>query len=269
MTFWQRIRILPLLVIVAMLSFAVRLGEFATGLSSAGSALAQEEVNEPVPPMPTKDEAAAVAAEAAKNAAAKPAEEKTVETTDEKADEKADVAATEEKPADTAASTEKTAPAAAEEEKGTEWRDATETEYEHSEVRAELFRDLSKRRQQIAEQEKALSAREALLLAAERELDAKLRELTGLRTEIEGLLKQQSDEEKARIASLVLVYENMKAKDAARVFNTLDMDVLLEVMSAMSERKIAPIMAEMNPERARAVTVLLSQKNKLPELPPQ
>ena len=262
MTFWQRIRILPLLVIVAMLSFAVRLGEFATGLSSAGSAFAQEEVNEPVPPMPAKDEAV-------KDEAATPPEEKTAEKPAGQADEKADVPA-EEKPADAAATakTEDAAPAA-EGEKGTEWRDATETEYEHSEVRAELFRDLSKRRQQIAEQEKALSAREALLLAAERELDAKLRELTGLRTEIEGLLKQQSDEEKARIASLVLVYENMKAKDAARVFNTLDMDVLLEVMSAMSERKIAPIMAEMNPERARAVTVLLSQKNKLPELPPQ
>jgi flagellar motility protein MotE (MotC chaperone) len=251
MTFWQRIRILPLLVIVAMLSFAVRLGEFATGLSGAGSAFAQEEVNEPVPPMPAKDEAATA-----------PAEEKPAEETEEKAE----APAAEEKPAEaTAAATED----AAEEEKGTEWRDASESEYEHSEVRAELFRDLSKRRQQIVEQEKALAAREALLLAAERELDAKLRELTGLRTEIEGLLKQQSDEEKARIASLVQVYENMKAKDAARVFNTLDMDVLLEVMSAMSERKIAPIMAEMNPERARAVTVLLSQKDKLPELPPQ
>lgn len=252
MTFWQRIRILPLLVIVAMLSFAVRLGEFATGLSGAGSAFAQEEVDEPVPPMPSKDDAAKVATEKAVEAVAEKTEAKTEEITEDK---------TEAPPADEKAE--------AAEEKGTEWRDATETEYEHSEVRAELFRDLSKRRQQIAEQEKALAAREALLLAAERELDAKVRELTGLRAEIEGLLKQQSDEEKARIASLVQVYENMKAKDAARVFNTLDMDVLLEVMSAMSERKIAPIMAEMNPERARAVTVLLSQKNKLPELPPQ
>lgn len=253
MTIWQRIRILPLLVIVAMLSFAVRLGEFATGLSGAGSAFAQEEVNEPVPPMPSKEDAAKATTEKAVEAAT----EKTEGTAEEKGEGGAD---TEE------AAAEK--PAAAE-ETGPEWRDATESEYEHSEVRAELFRDLSKRRQQIVEQEKALAAREALLLAAERELDAKLRELTGLRTEIEGLLKQQSDEEKARIASLVQVYENMKAKDAARVFNTLDMDVLLEVMGAMSERKIAPIMAEMNPERARAVTVLLSQKDKLPELPPQ
>jgi flagellar motility protein MotE (MotC chaperone) len=252
MTFWQRVRILPLLVIVAMLSFAVRLGEFATGLAGSGIAFAQEEVDEPVPPMPDKNAA------------------------EEKTDAKAEAKLEDKKTEGTAHAEEK--PAAAEGESAAEakpaedspeWRDASETEYEHSEVRAELFRDLSKRREQIAEQEKALSAREALLLAAERELDAKLRELTALRTEIEGLLKQQSDEEKARIASLVLVYENMKAKDAARVFNTLDMDVLLEVMSAMSERKIAPIMAEMNPERARAVTVLLSQKDKLPELPPQ
>ncbi len=257
MTFWQRVRILPLLVIVAMLSFAVRLGEFATGLAGGGVAFAQEEVNEPVPPMPDKNAAAA-------KTEAKP-EEKSAE---DKAQAEEKPAAAEGDDATTEAAPTEAKPAESA-EPTPEWRDASETEYEHSEVRAELFRDLSKRREQIAEQEKALSAREALLLAAERELDAKLRELTALRTEIEGLLKQQTDEEKARIASLVLVYENMKAKDAARVFNTLDMDVLLEVMSAMSERKIAPIMAEMNPERARAVTVLLSQKDKLPELPPQ
>lgn len=257
MTFWQRIRILPLLVIVAMLSFAVRMGEFAIGLGSSGAALAQEEVNEPVPPLPDKKTAEEAAKDAAKEAATPKSDAESKEPAKDSAPatDETPAASAEEKPAEGASAPE--------------WRDASETEYEHSEVRAELFRDLSKRREQIVEQEKALAAREALLLAAERELDAKVRELTSLRTEIEGLLKQQSEEEKARIASLVLVYENMKAKDAARVFDSLDMDVLIEVMSAMSERKIAPIMAEMNPERARAVTVLLSQKDKLPELPPE
>lgn len=255
MTFWQRIRILPLLVIVALLSLAVRIGEFATGLSGNGTAFAQEQVDEPVPPLPAQ-------AEPKTDAEAKP----------DAAATEAEKPAEHEEPAATAApavATTEEAPAAAEAAGASAWRDATETEYERSEVRAEMFRDLSKRRQQIEEQEKALAAREALLLAAERELDSKVRELTALRTEIEGLMKQKSEEEVARIASLVQVYENMKAKDAARVFDTLDMDVLLEVMSAMSERKIAPIMAEMNPERARAVTVQLSRKDKLPDMPPE
>jgi flagellar motility protein MotE (MotC chaperone) len=236
----QRIRILPLLVIVAMLSFAVRLGEAVMGVR--GAAYAQETVNEPVPPLPGKEEAM-------------PAGEKTAETPQTATDEAA--------PAPAEAAEDTAAPA------GQQWRDAGETDYEYSEVRAELFRDLSRRREEIEAKEKALSAREALLLAAERELDSKVRELTSLRGEIEGLLKQQSEEEKARIASLVQIYEGMKAKDAARIFNTLDMDVLLAVMGQMSERKSAPILAEMSPERARSVTILMAQENTLPELPPQ
>jgi flagellar motility protein MotE (MotC chaperone) len=209
-----------------------------------GAAHAQETVNEPVPPLPGKEEAMPVEKSAAQEAAPA-ADEPAAAQPHADADEPAE------------------APA------GQAWRDAGETDYEYSEVRAELFRDLSKRREEIESKEKALAAREALLLAAERELDSKVRELTALRGEIEGLLKEQSEEEKARIASLVQIYEGMKAKDAARIFNTLDMDVLLSVMGQMSERKSAPILAEMNPERARSVTILMAQENKLPELPPQ
>jgi flagellar motility protein MotE (MotC chaperone) len=117
--------------------------------------------------------------------------------------------------------------------------------------------------------EKALATRQALLEAAERELDQKVRELTVLRTEIEGLMVKQTEEEKARTQSLVRIYEGMKAKDAARIFNTLDTDVLLQVMTQMSERKSSPILAEMDPERARTVTILMAQQQQLPALPPQ
>ena len=65
------------------------------------------------------------------------------------------------------------------------------------------------------------------------------------------------------------IYEGMKAKDAANIFNTLDIDVLLAVMSRMSERKSAPVLAEMDPERARTVTILLAQQKQIPSIPPQ
>ena len=115
--------------------------------------------------------------------------------------------------------------------------------------------------------EKEIMTREALLRAAEQELDRKYQELSNLRTDIEGLLKQQSDEENARIASLVKIYEGMKPKDAARIFDTLDLDVLLAVMGKMSERKLSPVLAAMNPERARTITIMLAEQKKLPELP--
>ena len=56
----------------------------------------------------------------------------------------------------------------------------------------------------------------------------------------------------------------MKPKDAARIFEELDMEVLLEVIERMKERKTAPILAQMNPQRAKTVTLELAQRRELP-----
>ncbi len=131
----------------------------------------------------------------------------------------------------------------------------------------EVFKELSERRRQLEARENLLKTREALLKAAEKEIDTKYNELINLRTEIENLLNDQSEEEQKRIVSLIKVYEGMKPKDAARIFDTLDLDVLVAVVSGMSERKLSPIMASMNPERARTITIMLAEQKTLPELP--
>jgi flagellar motility protein MotE (MotC chaperone) len=131
----------------------------------------------------------------------------------------------------------------------------------------ELFADLSKRRKDLEAKEKEIVMREALLKAAQAELEQKTEELTKIKTDIEGLLKQQTDQENQRITSLVKIYEGMKAKDAARIFDSLEMDVLLQVMTRMSERKSAPILAAMDADRARNLTILLAEQSKLPEIP--
>lgn len=146
------------------------------------------------------------------------------------------------------------------------WRDYLDAEMEYSGMRSELFEDLTERRKDIESKERELAMREALLQAAERELEQKYSELEGLKQEIESLLEKQSSEEEERIQSLVKIYEGMKAKDAARIFNTLETDVLLSVIGRMSERKSAPILASMSPERARSITILLAEQKTLPDL---
>jgi flagellar motility protein MotE (MotC chaperone) len=132
----------------------------------------------------------------------------------------------------------------------------------------EVLQDLAARRDSLDKKEQELQTREALLRAAEQEIDRKYQELSSLRSELENLLNKQSEEEKSRIISLVKVYENMKPKEAARIFDTLDIPVLMSVMSKMSERKLSPIMASMNPERAKTMTIMLAEEKALPTLPP-
>lgn len=132
----------------------------------------------------------------------------------------------------------------------------------------EVLQSLARRREEIEKREQQLAQQEALLKAAEQEVDNKIAELNKLRGEIEGLLGQQSEMEDERILSLVKIYENMKPKEAAAIFNTLDMDVLLSVISRMAERRSSPILANMEPERARLVTIRLAEQRKLPEAKP-
>ncbi|QQG37460.1 MAG: flagellar protein FlbB [Micavibrio aeruginosavorus] len=252
-----------MLVIVASLCFAVRLGEFVTGLSSVGSAFAQQEIKEgeasAPPPLPGHVEAGDEGH--ADEAQAGQAHDKI------HGEEPADKAG-ENVPGDVTLPTIAKDSVTPESEKA-EWRDAGEEDFNYSGVQESLYKDLTQRREDLEKREKALATRQALLEAAERELDQKVRELTALRGEIEGLLVKQSEEEIARTQSLVRIYEGMKAKDAARIFNTLDTDVLLQVLTKMSERKSSPILAEMDPERARTITILMAQQQQLPALPPQ
>ncbi len=128
----------------------------------------------------------------------------------------------------------------------------------------ELLQSLSARREQLEAREREFEQREVLLLAAERRIDEKIGELGKLQNTIEGLIVQHDDQSDKQMTSLVKIYESMKPKDAARIFEQLDMIVLLDVVERMKERKTAPILASMNPKRAKEITLELAQRRELP-----
>ncbi len=54
----------------------------------------------------------------------------------------------------------------------------------------------------------------------------------------------------------------MKPKDAAEIFDNLELPVLVDVTGRMKEAKLAPVLAAMTPERARILTVKLAQRRR-------
>ncbi|MFQ5763426.1 MAG: MotE family protein [Rhodospirillales bacterium] len=128
----------------------------------------------------------------------------------------------------------------------------------------DLLQQLAERRRVLESREQELEIRTGLLSAAETRIDKKVEELKVLRETISGLIKTFDEQQDAKLLSLVKIYENMKPKDAATIFEDLEMDTLLEVAERMKERKLAPIMAKMNPEKAREVTVELARLRQLP-----
>lgn len=127
-----------------------------------------------------------------------------------------------------------------------------------------LLQRLAERREELDAMERELQTREALLQAAERRIGTRIEELKDLEGVIQGLLEEHSEQEQARIDQLVSIYATMKPKDAARIFNDLDMPILLRVIETMKERSSAAILAEMTPERAKQVTTELAQRRSLP-----
>lgn len=133
-----------------------------------------------------------------------------------------------------------------------------------SSAELDVLQSLAKRRDDLDKREQQIGQREALLKAAEGEVDRKITELNKIKGELEALLNKQQAAQDNRIGSLVKIYEGMKPKEAARIFDTLDMEILVSVIGKMSERKSSPILANMDPDKARLVTIELTEQNKLP-----
>jgi flagellar motility protein MotE (MotC chaperone) len=135
------------------------------------------------------------------------------------------------------------------------------TLYSPADVR--VLQKLAERRAELEKWASDLAMREQLLKATESRLDSRLAELKGIQTSLKSLLHQYNADQEKKLASLVKIYQDMKPKDAARIFEELDLDILLDVVERMKERNVAPILAAMNPDKAKTITAELAQRRKI------
>ena len=124
----------------------------------------------------------------------------------------------------------------------------------------DLLQSLRERRQQWDAKDRALAEQAEILSAAEQRLVARAAELTKLQARLEQLEKSRAEREDTNWLGLVKIYETMKPRDAASVFNDMDMPVLLQIVDRMKESKTAAIFGAMLPDRARLLTSQLAAK---------
>jgi len=214
-------RLLPVTIFVVMLVFSVRVNDLWRGFSGAdggGLSLNQSEAQQPPPPGGRK------------RGKASP-----------------------ETPADAAPAvsegSQQPPPAVAGSGTAGEGEPPTFTQNE-----IEVLQKLAERREALEARQRELDLRENLVKAAEGRIDKKVSEMKALQTNIASLLKQVDDQDDGKMKSLVKIYETMKPKDAAKIFEQLDMPVLLGVLTRMKEAKVAPIMEAMDPMKAKTIT---------------
>lgn len=129
-----------------------------------------------------------------------------------------------------------------------------------SNAELQLLKELSKRRKELDKTQDNITIKEQVLKATEGKLDQKMSELKALQAQLQELMKEYDRKEQGRIMSLVKIYENMKPRDAAKIFDELEMPTLIHVVSNMKEVKVAPILAGMNPVKARDLSMELAKQ---------
>jgi flagellar motility protein MotE (MotC chaperone) len=140
---------------------------------------------------------------------------------------------------------------------------------ESSGAQVDVLTSLAKRRTQLDGRERDLDMRENLLAATEKRVDSKIDSLKQLQTQIQALLAQRDAADQKQLDSIVKTYSAMRPKDAARIFNSLNEDVLLAVAGQMKPDVLGAILAGMEPEAAQKLTVKLATRLKLPDVQAQ
>jgi flagellar motility protein MotE (MotC chaperone) len=120
---------------------------------------------------------------------------------------------------------------------------------------------LQERRQELETRAREVDIRESLLKAAEKRIETKVDEMKGVETRISAATQAKEEADNARFKSIVTMYENMKPKDAGRIFDRLDMTVLIEVATRIKPQKMADILAQMSAEAAEKLTVEMARRS--------
>jgi flagellar motility protein MotE (MotC chaperone) len=123
-----------------------------------------------------------------------------------------------------------------------------------------ILERLQARRQELEARAREIDIRESLLKAAEKRIESKVEELKGVESRISTATEQKTEADAARFKGIITMYEAMKPKDAARVFDRLEMSVLFEIASQIAPRKMSDILGLMSPEAAERLTTEMARR---------
>jgi flagellar motility protein MotE (MotC chaperone) len=123
-----------------------------------------------------------------------------------------------------------------------------------------ILERLQARRQELETRAREIDIRESLLKAAEKRIESRVDELKGVEAGIKTATDQKGEADSARFKGIITMYEGMKPKDAAKIFDRLEMPVLFEIASQIAPRKMSDILGLMQPEAAERLTVELARR---------
>jgi flagellar motility protein MotE (MotC chaperone) len=116
-----------------------------------------------------------------------------------------------------------------------------------------LFK-LSERKKQLDAREEDLNKQAAEIQKQKTEIEEKLKLLESSREKISGLLKDRITGDSQKVDTLVQVYTNMKPNQAAKIFESMDEDLVIDILSRMKKKNAADILNLVKSDKAQALS---------------
>lgn len=133
-----------------------------------------------------------------------------------------------------------------------------------SEEELSFFKKLNERKKELDLREAELNKLEEELQKQKTELDEKIKTLDGMRSEIAKTLKSRFAADQEKVDKLVNFYSTMKAPQAAKIIETLNEDLAVEILDKMKKKNVAEIMNTMDAKKARRLSELLTGYQRTP-----
>ncbi len=130
----------------------------------------------------------------------------------------------------------------------------------YTEEEVGILKSLDERRVALEQRAQKLEEQEEEFERRDREYAARLTQLRELTDRLK--LDREKNEKKRNVQmdQLASVYSSMVPNDAADLLEQLDVTIALSLLERMPEKRIGQILALMSPERALAITQMLSRK---------
>ena len=117
-----------------------------------------------------------------------------------------------------------------------------------------ILQELAERREALDLRNKEIDKKVIQLKVTEEEINNKLAQLQAYEKKLRSLMQEYSAKEKERLDSLVKLYASMKPRDAARILNTLDIEVSTALVREMKPSASSAILSQMEASKAKAIT---------------
>lgn len=109
-----------------------------------------------------------------------------------------------------------------------------------------------------------LAKQRKLLELAHEQINKRLEDIEAAKKDLQGKKEELTKDEKQNVEQMVKMYEAMKPQQAADIFNKLELTSLVQIIKHMNQKKASLIVASMESNRARQLTIeLLRSKTQL------